>query len=110
MSIILQSCADCGAVNYPAREVCRRCLGERIERLPVSGRGTLLARTVLHASGDPFFRERLPWRIGSVKLDVGPVIIVHLGDGVGDTGQTVELQTTEQDGKAMLIAELSISP
>ena len=36
------------------------------------GEGELLADTVLHHSNDLFFRERLPWRLGLVKLDCGP--------------------------------------
>jgi NAD(P)-dependent dehydrogenase (short-subunit alcohol dehydrogenase family) len=33
---------------------------------------------VLHHSNDPFYRERLPWRLGLVRLDAGPTVIVHL--------------------------------
>ena len=79
MTIALQVCAACGRVNYPAREVCRNCLGDRLEFVEMSGAGRLLAQTTLHVSGDPFFRERLPWRIGSVLLDNGAVVLAHLG-------------------------------
>ena len=37
-----------------------------------------LAQTVLHHSNDLFFRERLPWRLGLVKLDCGPTVVAHL--------------------------------
>jgi len=33
---------------------------------------------VLHHSNDPFYRERLPWRLGLVRLDAGPTVIAHL--------------------------------
>jgi hypothetical protein len=79
MTIALHVCAVCGRVNYPAREVCRNCLGDRLEFTETSGGGRLLAQSTLHVSGDPFFRERLPWRIGSVLLDNGAVVIAHLG-------------------------------
>ncbi len=99
MSITLQVCADCGRVNYPQREVCRNCLGERLEPTESSGTGVLLAWTTLHASGESFFRDRLPWRIGSVHLDLGAVAIVHLGDGVNEIGQPVELSAEPIGGR-----------
>ncbi len=108
MSVALQVCAECGAVNYPAREVCRNCLGEMLEPTSVSGRGVLLARSILHASGDPFFRQRLPWRIGSVLLDAGATLIAHLGHGVGEPGETVEVGTAEQNGRTVFIAETAV--
>jgi NAD(P)-dependent dehydrogenase (short-subunit alcohol dehydrogenase family) len=37
-----------------------------------------MAETSIHASPDPYFRERLPWRMGTVKLDAGPVALAHL--------------------------------
>ncbi len=74
----LQQCADCGAVSYPPREACPRCAGARLRWRQQSGAGVLLAGTTLHHSNDLFFRERLPWRLGLVKLDAGPTLMVHL--------------------------------
>ena len=73
-------------------QVCQRCAGGAIPAarclpsLPVAatewtaqtGAGELLSETVLHHSNDPFYRERLPWRLGLVRLDAGPTVIVHL--------------------------------
>ena len=53
----------------PATAACRRgCNGAHSQR---RGR-TDLADTLLHHSNDLFFRERLPWRLGLVRLDAGP--------------------------------------
>ena len=54
------------------------CLSPKLKWTPQDGRGELLSETVLHHSNDPFYRERLPWRLGLVKLDAGPSVIVHL--------------------------------
>ncbi len=35
----LQFCRDCGAVQYPAREACHRCLSDRFAWRPVDGAG-----------------------------------------------------------------------
>ena len=80
----LQRCETCGATQYPAREACRRCLSPRLAWTPQSGTGDLLASTTLHHSNDLFFRERLPWRLGLVHLDVGASLMVHLHEAVAE--------------------------
>ena len=74
----LQVCERCQAVQYPPRDACHRCLSARLRWTAQPGTGELLSETVLHHSNDPFYRERLPWRLGLVRLDAGPTVIVHL--------------------------------
>ena len=74
----LQQCRDCGAVQYPPREACQKCLSILLDWKPQPEGGELLAQTVLHHSNDLFFRERLPWRLGLVRLDCGPIVVAHL--------------------------------
>ena len=74
----LQQCRDCGMVQYPPRESCQRCLSVRLSWTRQDDKGELLAATVLHHSNDLFFRERLPWRLGLVKLACGPTVVAHL--------------------------------
>src|SRR5688500_2381518 len=62
----LQVCAVCAAVIYPPRDACRRCLSARLPFRDVDNRGTLLAETTIRTSTDVYFRERMPWRIGTV--------------------------------------------
>ena len=82
----LQTCEDCGTVQYPPREACCKCLSPRLQWREQSGEGQLLSSTTLHHSNDLFFRERLPWRLGLVHLDSGPTLMVHLHGEVGDGG------------------------
>ena len=79
----LQVCANCGAVQYPPRESCHRCLSDRLAWREQSGEGQLISQTLLHHSHDIFFRERVPWRLGMVQLDSGPTVVVHLHGAVG---------------------------
>jgi NAD(P)-dependent dehydrogenase (short-subunit alcohol dehydrogenase family)/uncharacterized OB-fold protein len=74
----LQVCEACGAVQYPPREMCRRCLSGALVWREQAGTGELLAETTLHHSNDLYFREHLPWRLGLVRLDAGPTAVVHL--------------------------------
>jgi NAD(P)-dependent dehydrogenase (short-subunit alcohol dehydrogenase family)/uncharacterized OB-fold protein len=79
----LQVCADCGTVVYPPRDACPVCLSARLPYQNVDNGGILIAETTVRISTDPYYRERTPWRVGTVKLDAGPVLVAHLhGDAV----------------------------
>jgi NAD(P)-dependent dehydrogenase (short-subunit alcohol dehydrogenase family)/uncharacterized OB-fold protein len=74
----LQVCEACGATQYPARETCGSCLSDELRWTPQDGQGELLATTSIRVSHDTYFRDRLPWRVGSIRLDAGPTVIAHL--------------------------------
>jgi len=100
----LQACEDCGTVQYPPREACQKCLSPRLSWREQSGEGELLGTTTLHHSNDLFFRERLPWRLGLVRLDVGPTLMVHLHGEVGDAPSRVRVGARlDRAGQAVLI-------
>ncbi|HJT60879.1 MAG TPA: SDR family NAD(P)-dependent oxidoreductase [Burkholderiales bacterium] len=80
----LQQCRECGMVQYPPREACQSCLSVNLLWREQAPGGDLLAQTVLHHSNDLFFRERLPWRLGLIKLDCGPTVVAHLHESVKD--------------------------
>jgi len=98
----LQQCRECGTVQYPPREACQKCLSILLDWKVQPGDGELLAQTVLHHSNDLFFRERLPWRLGLVKLDVGPTVVAHLHDSVA---QRVRVRAMlDRAGQAVIVA------
>jgi uncharacterized OB-fold protein len=100
----LQICLDCSAVVYPPRDACPSCLSARLPFRDVANGGVLTAETVVQTSTDPYFRERTPWRIGAVKLDVGPVIVAHLH---GDTAEGARVRMEfklDKSGAAVAIA------
>jgi NAD(P)-dependent dehydrogenase (short-subunit alcohol dehydrogenase family)/uncharacterized OB-fold protein len=101
----LQVCRDCGAVQYPPREVCRECLSQRLVWKAQDGAGELLTETTLHAAQELFFRERLPWRVGIVRLDAGVNVIAYLHQTVGPAPCRVRIETSlDRAGQAALIA------
>jgi len=100
----LQECQECSAVQYPPRSACWRCLSCKLRWREQSGEGELLSATTLHHSNDLFFRERLPWRLGLVKLDAGPTLMVHLHGEVGEAPQRVKVGARlDRAGQAVLI-------
>ena len=101
----LQVCADCGAVQYPPREACHRCLAVNLKWRPQSGAGELISATVLHHSHEPYFRDRLPWRIGLVRLDCGPTVLAHVPAGVSPAPCRVKIVARlDRAGQATLVA------
>jgi NAD(P)-dependent dehydrogenase (short-subunit alcohol dehydrogenase family) len=92
-------------VQYPPREACQACLSERLVWTLQDGAGELLATTVLHHSNDLFFRERLPWRLGMVRLDAGTTVVAHLhGDIPTAPARVTVTARLDKSGQAVLIA------
>ena len=100
----LQVCASCGAVQYPPREACHRCLGDELPWRAQAGTGELISQTLLRHSHDIFFRERVPWRLGMVVLDAGPTVVVHLHGDVGAPPTRVRVGARlDKAGMAVLV-------
>jgi NAD(P)-dependent dehydrogenase (short-subunit alcohol dehydrogenase family)/uncharacterized OB-fold protein len=103
--LALQVCLDCGAVQYPPREVCRACLSHRLVWGPQDGRGELTTETVLRNAQELFFRERLPWRVGIVRLDAGVNVVAYIHASVGPAQCRVRVEAAlDRAGQAALIA------
>lgn len=74
---VLQACSDCGAVTYPPRDACPRCWGPLVWNDQVRG-AELVSETIIRVTTDLYFRDHLPWRMGKLALDAGPVALAHL--------------------------------
>src|SRR5581483_8607681 len=101
----LQVCRDCGTVQYPPREACRACLSPRLDWRAQDGTGELVSETTLRHSHELFFRERMPWRLGLVKLDNGPIVVAHLhGDCAAPPSRVRVRAHLDRAGQAALLA------
>jgi NAD(P)-dependent dehydrogenase (short-subunit alcohol dehydrogenase family)/uncharacterized OB-fold protein len=100
----LQVCLDCSTVIYPPRDACPSCLSARLPFRDVPRGGIVIAETTIRTSTEPYFRERIPWRVGTVKLDAGPVVVAHLhGDAVEGERVRLELKL-DKSGSAVTMA------
>jgi NAD(P)-dependent dehydrogenase (short-subunit alcohol dehydrogenase family)/uncharacterized OB-fold protein len=100
----LQMCADCGFTLYPPRDACPRCLSARVPFRDAPAGGTVLAETTIRTSTDVYFRERTPWRIGTVVLDCGPTFVCHLHGDVGEGDRVQMTLRLDKSGNAVAIA------
>ena len=98
----LQQCRDCATVQYPPREACQKCLSIRLAWRAQRPEGSILADTELHHSNDLFFRERLPWRLGLVKLACGPTVVAHLHESARN--EVTVRAMLDRAGQAVLVA------
>ena len=100
----LQHCAECGALQYPPRDACAKCWSAELAWREIEPAGSLIVDTTLDASTNVYFRERMPWRMGAVKLDGGPVVVTHVHNDVR-TGDHVRLiARTDKSGQGVLMA------
>lgn len=101
----LQVCRACGAVQYPPRDACYRCLSVLLDWKLQDGRGELISETTVLHSQDAFFRERLPIRLGLVKLASGPTAVAYLHDEVPAAPAPVKVDVRlDKAGLAALVA------
>ena len=101
----LQVCARCQTVQYPPRESCVRCLSTDLAWKLQQGRGDLISMTELAHSHDRYFRDRLPWRLGMVRLDGGPTVIAHLHGDVAVVPARVRIAAwLDRAGRGVLVA------
>jgi NAD(P)-dependent dehydrogenase (short-subunit alcohol dehydrogenase family)/uncharacterized OB-fold protein len=101
---MLQICSDCGAVIYPPRDACPACLSARLSYQDVDNLGMLIAETTVRVSADPYFRERMPWRVGIVKLDAGPLLVAHLHGDALEGGRVQLALKLDKSGAPVVLA------
>jgi len=80
----IQRCDACATAWFPERLRCPSCGSADLDNTP-AGEGSVEEETTLRRTAN---KERL----GSVRLDAGPVVIARLDEGV-TTGARVRLDT-----------------
>ena len=102
--LTLQCCGQCRQVNYPPRELCGNCLADSLQWQRVDNTGVVQSVTQLHYSLEPEYADHLPWTVGSIKLNCGPVVLAHLQPDI-ISGATVKLRLVQdQAANRMLVA------
>lgn len=103
----LPVCEDCEKIVYPPQEVCRICLSDRLKWRDVQPLGTLIACGAIHHSTDAYFTRQRGQKliIGTVKLDVGPLIISRIAPEIATIGSRVRLfNCLDRGGEQVFVA------
>lgn len=86
--LVVQRCPGCGALRFPARPICSRCLGRDASWVRVSGRGTIFSFAVMHQANHPAFAAEVPYAVVVVELEEGPRLLSNL---VGCAGGDIRI-------------------
>ncbi len=78
--LVVQRCARCGALRFPARTICSRCLGRDATWLPVRGRGTVFSFALMHQANHPGFAAEVPYAVVVIELEEGVRLLSNLVD------------------------------
>jgi len=100
---MLQACAECGTATYPPRDACPLCWGELAWMDQPDG-ARVLCETTIRVSTDLYFQNHMPWRMGKVQLDAGPVALVHLHGALHSDDRAVVRMMIDRGGNAALFA------
>jgi len=102
--LAMQVCEQCRHVSYPAREICPKCWSMNLQWEDIEDGGQLIAVTTLRTSINTYFRERMPWRVGTIQLDAGPTVLAHIHGDVNERSRVKMIARTDKSGQGVLFA------
>jgi uncharacterized protein len=68
--LVLPRCLSCGRCHFYPRAICPHCMGERLEWVAASGRGSVHSFTVVHRP-PPGFEDQSPYVVALIDLEEG---------------------------------------
>lgn len=74
------NCQDCGTYFFPVQRSCTKCGGLNMETCTLSTEGELYTYTTVRAAL-PWWKDKLPYTIGQIKLPEGITIPAHIKKG-----------------------------
>jgi uncharacterized OB-fold protein len=78
--LVVQRCAGCGTLRFPARTICSTCLSREASWVPMSGRGTVFSFVIMHQAIHPGFAAETPYAVVVIQLDEGVRLLSNLVD------------------------------
>jgi len=76
--LVAQKCNNCGDVRYPRLEICPQCWSSDQGWAEISPNGEVYSYVVYHRALDPTKEDEVPYVIGRVITDDGPIFNVRL--------------------------------
>ena len=76
--LVVQQCARCQALRFPARAICSRCLSRDAAWARMSGRGTVFSFAVMHQAIHPGFAAEVPYAVVVIELEEGVRLLSNL--------------------------------
>lgn len=109
--LVLQRCSSDGHYEWTPQVACSSCLGDSLEWVPVSGRGTIYSFSVVFRPQVPGFP--VPYVVAIVELVEGPRVLTQLTDETAHedvrVGLGVRVRFTDRQGVSLPYFELETS-
>lgn len=78
--LVVQCCADCGALQHPPQAMCRSCGSTALDWAEMSGKGVVYSYVVTHQAVHPALVGHTPLATVEVELAEGPHVTSNLVD------------------------------
>jgi uncharacterized OB-fold protein len=88
--LMAAKCQKCGKLHLPPRPICDECYGQDFVWVEVSGKGKLLAYSIIHVA-PPQFQALAPYTVGIVQLENG-LKLPGMISGVQENKLTVDME------------------
>jgi uncharacterized protein len=101
-------CGHCGAKHFPPREVCTECKSTEMTPHEFDGHGELYSFTILH-SAPIGYEGQLPYAVGMIKLDEGPLVEAQITDAnfsdlkIGERMEVVTRKLREYGEQGLIV-------
>ena len=76
--LLAQRCEGCGYTRYPPSALCPKCWSAEQSWAEIAPTGTLWSFVVYHRALDPSKADEIPYVVGRVVTDDGPIFTVRL--------------------------------
>jgi uncharacterized OB-fold protein len=95
--LVALKCNECGDVRYPATEICPQCWSSNQSWTEISPFGTLWSFVVYHRALDASKKDDVPYVVGRVVTDDGPIFTVRLDVAPGEARVDQRLRASWDD-------------
>jgi uncharacterized protein len=103
--LLMQRCSACGAFRHPPSPICQKCLSDRHEWVPASGRGSVYTFAVVRQALGRGWEEKVPYVVAVIELDEGPRFlsnVINVDPDAVQIGMPVEVTYVERTDAATL--------
>ena len=95
--LVAQRCDNCGYTRYPPSELCPKCWSTDQSWAEIAPTGTLWSFVVYHRALDPSKADEIPYVVGRVVTDDGPIFTVRLDIAPEDAEVDMRVTATWDD-------------
>jgi uncharacterized protein len=93
----MPGCSSCGYVRWPGADLCPECLSSEFAWADLRPAGELWSYVVYHRAFHPGFQDDLPYAVGHVVLDDGPVLTAQIASPLDAISIGARVEATFED-------------